>query len=114
MDKPETIEQLGDILCTYCQLPEENKGVHCYGGEPVMCEDYGCCPEAYESYLEEFKEEQMEEAINKIKEDSMYKTYGIIPNQIYNFELNDCTEINGIVMNFDANVFCIKGVKECT
>ena len=53
----------------------------------------------------------MEDKITKIQEDYMYKEFGIIPNQVYHFELKDCTSINGIIMNFDFNTFCIKGVK---
>jgi len=41
-----------DKLCDYCPLPDESKGTHCYGGNPVMCEG-ACCKEAYENYLED-------------------------------------------------------------
>ena len=54
---------------------------------------------------------KMEEEINKIKEDYMYKEFGIIPDHIYNFQFRDGSNINGIIMNFDSNTFCIKGVK---
>ena len=110
MDRPEAMEQLGDRLCTYCPLPEESQGVHCYGGEPIMCEG-SHCKEAYENYLEDFNDEQIDKEITKIQEDNMYKEFGIIPNQIYHFELKDCTSINGVIMNFDSNTFCIKGIK---
>ena len=53
----------------------------------------------------------MEEEINKIQEDYMYKNFGIIPNHIYNFQFRDGSNINGVIMNFDSNTFCIKGVK---
>ena len=49
--------------------------------------------------------------IAKIKGDNMYKKYGIIPNQIYNFQFSNGSNINGIIINFDSNTFCIKGVK---
>jgi hypothetical protein len=47
-----SIEELEERLCDYCPLEDCQKGVHCYGGEPVMCIDSGCCPVAYASYLE--------------------------------------------------------------
>ena len=53
----------------------------------------------------------MEEEINKIQEDYMYKNFGIIPDHIYNFQFRDGLNIYGIIMNFDSNTFCIKGVK---
>jgi hypothetical protein len=46
-----------DTLCDYCPLPEESRGVHCYGGNPVMCEG-SHCEEAKERYLEEMEEEE--------------------------------------------------------
>ena len=49
--------------------------------------------------------------IDKTQDDDMYKKFGIIQNQIYHFELKDCTSINGIIMNFDYNTFCVMGVK---
>ena len=45
-----------DKLCDYCPLPDECKGTHCYGGNPVMCEGRRC-KEAAEAYLEEMEEE---------------------------------------------------------
>ena len=54
--QPKTLEDLDDELCDYCPLPDELKGVHSYGGNPVMCEG-SHCNEAYERYLEEFKQE---------------------------------------------------------
>lgn len=48
---PKTVEELGEDLCNHCPLPPEMQGVHCYGGEPVMCEGRGC-EEAYAAYLE--------------------------------------------------------------
>ena len=53
----------------------------------------------------------MENSVIKIQEDYMYKNFGIIPNNIYNFQFRDGLNINGIIMNFDSNTFCIKGVK---
>lgn len=39
----EQIEQmLGDKLCDFCPLSDGLKGVHCYGGQPVMCEGAYC------------------------------------------------------------------------
>lgn len=55
--KPKTMEELEEVLCDYCALPEEAKGVHCYGGHPIMCEGVGC-DDAYAAYLEEFNSEQ--------------------------------------------------------
>jgi len=49
--------------------------------------------------------------IAKIQEDNMYKKYGIIPDHIYNFQFSNGSNINGIIMNFDSNTFCIRGVK---
>lgn len=40
-------------LCNYCPLPDEAKGVHCYGGAPAMCEGK-CCPDATEIWEEDF------------------------------------------------------------
>lgn len=54
--KPKKQEELDTELCDFCPLPDEAKGVHCYGGNPVMCEG-SHCGEAYERYLEDFKEE---------------------------------------------------------
>lgn len=45
-----------DELCLYCPIPEELQGVHCYGGEPIMCEG-SYCSDAYERYLEEGEED---------------------------------------------------------
>ena len=39
-------------LCNCCPLPKEVQGVHCYGGEPVMCEGK-CCGDALEYWLEQ-------------------------------------------------------------
>ena len=49
--------------------------------------------------------------ISKIQGDNMYKRYGIIPDHIYHFELSYGSSINGIIMNFDCNTFCVMGVK---
>lgn len=40
-------------LCNYCPLPNDSKGVHCYGGAVVMCEG-SHCKEAMEYWEEEF------------------------------------------------------------
>lgn len=53
---PKSIDELGEELCVYCPIPDNLKGVHCYGGEPVFCQDYGGCDEAYRSYLNDFEE----------------------------------------------------------
>jgi hypothetical protein len=69
MNKPLSREELGEQLCEYCPLEESEKGVHCYGGEPVMCVDSGCCKQAYENYLEEFEEENKEmDNLEKVRE----------------------------------------------
>lgn len=52
-----TQEELDEELCDYCPLPKESRGVHCYGGQPVMCEGR-YCNEAYERYCEEQEEEE--------------------------------------------------------
>lgn len=45
-----------ETLCDlYCPLPDYLKGVHCYGGEPVMCEG-SHCDKALEAWKEEFAE----------------------------------------------------------
>ena len=53
---PKKFEDMDEDLCHYCPIPKEAQGVHCYGGEPIMCEGMHC-NEAYENYLEECKEE---------------------------------------------------------
>lgn len=69
MNKPLSQEELEETLCDYCPLEDSQKGVHCYGGEPVMCVDSGCCVQAYENYLEEFEEENKEmDNLEKVKE----------------------------------------------
>lgn len=48
---------LDTALCNiYCPLPDHLKGVHCYGGEPVMCEGSHC-----REALEAWKEEEVDE-----------------------------------------------------
>ena len=59
MSEPKKREDMDEELCDYCPLPEEAKGVHCYGGAPVMCEG-SRCDDAYETYLEEFESEDGE------------------------------------------------------
>lgn len=45
-----------ETLCDlYCPLPDYLKGVHCYGGEPVMCEG-SHCDKDLEAWKEEFAE----------------------------------------------------------
>ena len=54
-----TMDELGEDLCKYCPLPENLHGVHCYGGEPVFCQDYGgACEKAYQDYLDDFESEE--------------------------------------------------------
>lgn len=49
-------DMLGTYLCDcYCPLPEQLRGVHCYGGEPVMCEGSRC-----DKAIEMWKEEEVE------------------------------------------------------
>lgn len=54
-----TDEQIKDMLeerlCEFCSLPEEAKGVHCYGGQPVMCEG-ARCGDAIAAWKEEYVE----------------------------------------------------------
>lgn len=54
--KPLSYEELSDReeLCDHCPLPEELRGVHCYGGQPVMCEG-SHCDEAYQNYHDDFE-----------------------------------------------------------
>lgn len=40
-------------LCNYCLLPDESKGIHCYGGSVHMCEG-SHCGEAMDSWEEEY------------------------------------------------------------
>ncbi len=43
-------DMLENNLCeAYCPLPDHLKGVHCYGGQPVMCEG-SHCGEAIEAW----------------------------------------------------------------
>lgn len=45
-----------ETLCgIYCPLPDHLKGVHCYGGQPVMCEG-ARCGEALASWKDELVE----------------------------------------------------------
>lgn len=48
-------EMLEERLCNFCPLQDELKGVHCYGGEMVMCEG-SHCDEALEAWKEEYIE----------------------------------------------------------
>lgn len=42
MSDEEIMEMLEENMCNYCPLPDELKGAHCYGGQPVMCEGTHC------------------------------------------------------------------------
>jgi len=55
MKPNKTMEELGEDLCNYCPLEESQKGIHCYGGEPVFCVDSGACKTAYKNYLEDYE-----------------------------------------------------------
>jgi len=52
-----SMEELEEELCEHCPLPSELRGVHCYGGEPIMCEG-SHCDEAYENYKEDYDESE--------------------------------------------------------
>lgn len=52
------MDDLGEELCNYCDLDEQHRGVHNYGGEPFMCVDSGYCEQAYENYLKEGEEHE--------------------------------------------------------
>lgn len=56
---PKSLEDMDEELCEYCIIPKNQQGVRCYGGEPEICSDSKCCEEAYESYLEQFEEEEL-------------------------------------------------------
>ena len=47
-----SFDELGDELCSYCPLNENEKGVHCYGSQPIYCVDSGYCEKAYQNYLD--------------------------------------------------------------
>lgn len=55
MSDKEIREMLEENMCNYCPLPDELKGAHCYGGQPVMCEG-SHCDEAIERWKEEYVE----------------------------------------------------------
>lgn len=66
-----SLNELGDELCSYCPLNENEKGVHSYGSYPVICADSGCCEKAYQNYLDfmEGKIKDLKSEIqNQIKE----------------------------------------------
>lgn len=44
-----------DLCDVYCPLPDNLKGVHCYGGEPIMCEGSHC-----DKAIEAWKEEEVD------------------------------------------------------
>jgi len=73
-DKIKTIEELGEDVCEYCPLEDNQKGVHCYGGEPVMC--VGCCPQAYEAYLDDMMDTEEERHKDKVREIKKYMEDG--------------------------------------
>ena len=55
MCKPWSKEDLGDDLCEYCPLEEDQKGSHQYpNGIVVMCEG-SHCEAAYDNYVEGFE-----------------------------------------------------------
>ena len=41
-----------DLCEVYCPLPDHLKGVHCYGGQPIMCEGSHCA-EAVKAWKED-------------------------------------------------------------
>lgn len=47
-----SFNELGDGLCSYCPLNENEKGVHSYGSYPIYCADSGYCEKAYQNYLD--------------------------------------------------------------
>lgn len=55
MSDEEIREMLEENMCNYCPLPDELKGAHCYGGQPVMYEG-SHCDEAIERWKEEYVE----------------------------------------------------------
>ena len=55
MADDEIKEMLEDAMCNHCPLPDEMRGAHCFGGEPVMCEGTHCS-EAIARWKDEFVE----------------------------------------------------------
>lgn len=49
------LEMLDDELCDYCPLPDDIKGLHCYGGEPIMCNGSHC-----DEAIKNWKEDEVE------------------------------------------------------
>lgn len=58
MSKPLSQDELGEDLCNYCDIDENEKGVHGTPDGPVMCCDSGMCDVAYDNYLERYEEEE--------------------------------------------------------
>ncbi len=81
-----------EFLCNYCPLDEKLKGVHCYGGEPSMCD--GCrCDEAYAAWVEEYKLEFAALWDSTLSKDALEK-YGWAANPwvwVIEFEKLDIT-----------------------
>lgn len=51
-NKPLSIEELGDELCNYCPLDDNQKHVRSTSsGMPIMCEG-SRCGDAYDNYLD--------------------------------------------------------------
>jgi hypothetical protein len=44
--------QGSEELCAFCPLDEQDKGIHCYGGNISMCEG-SRCDDAYDAYCEQ-------------------------------------------------------------
>ena len=51
-------DMLEESLCDFCQLDEDHRGCHCYGGEPVFyCEENNCI-KALNWWKEEYYENE--------------------------------------------------------
>lgn len=62
-------------ICSYCSLPAEYQGVHCYGEEVVMCGDSPRCEEALHKWEDEYTEEFTELWNGTVKKSDLDK-YG--------------------------------------
>jgi len=51
-----TKEELGNELCKYCPLDDEDKGTHNYSNLPYFCSESGYCDTAYSYYQDECTE----------------------------------------------------------
>lgn len=49
------VDDLSDDLCLYCPLDDGEKGTHGVPNGYISCEGR-CCQEAYEMYIEEWRE----------------------------------------------------------